>query len=153
MKVILLHDVPKFGKKYEIKEAADGYARNFLIARGLAELATEQAVSRIKMTQKQREDEKRAEEDLLGKSIECLDGKIFEIKEKANEKGHLFAGIHAKEISDFLKKQEKIDIPEELINLENPIKETGEFEIEAAFPAGRGKKNKTVKFKLKVLAA
>lgn len=129
MKVILLQDVPGMGGKYEIKNVSDGYARNFLIPRKLAQIATTQSIQSIEKQKKQKEQEKEVQKDILGKNIEALENLTISVTEKANEKGHLFAGIHREEISRILKEQKQIDIPPDIIELEKPIKEIGEYKI------------------------
>jgi large subunit ribosomal protein L9 len=129
MKIILLQDVPKTGRKYDIKNVSSGYARNFLFPRGLAELATPDKIKAAEIRKKQTEQEKEVQGDILGKNISSLEGLIVEVKEKSNEKGHLFAGIHKEEISKILKEKKHIDIPAELIEIEKPIKETGKYKI------------------------
>lgn len=131
MKVILLHDVPNVGRKYEIKNVSDGYCRNFLIPRKLAQIATTQAIQSVETKRKQSEQEKEIRRDILEKNIESLGGVRLEITEKANEKGHLFAGINKEEIAKILKEQKHIDIPAEIIELEQPIKKLGEYKIKA----------------------
>lgn len=129
MKVILLQDVPNVGKKYEVKNVSDGYGRNFLLAKNLAKIATIQAVQAAEKEKKRTEGEKNLHEDLLIKNLEGLEGLKIEIKAKANEKGHLFAAIHPEEISKILKEQHHLEIPAEMIELEKPIKEIGEYKI------------------------
>lgn len=129
MKVILLQDVPNLGRKHEVKNVSNGYARNFLIPRKLAKLATTQSIQAAEKEKKRLEQEKHIQKDILNKNIESLNGLRITVKEKANEKGHLFAGIHREEISRILKEQNHIDIPPELIELEKPIKEIGEYKI------------------------
>ncbi len=142
MKIILLKDAPKVGKKYEIKEVPDGYARNFLIKRGFAEMATENAVKRVENVRKAAEAERKIQEDLLMKNLGDIDGITITLKEKANEEGHLFAGIHKEEIISEIKKEARLDIIPEYIELDKPIKKTGEFEI------GVSVNGKKAKFKL-----
>lgn len=146
MKIILLNDIPKVGRKYEVKEIASGYARNFLIPRGLAELATDKALAQIETMRHRVEEERKVQEDLLEKNIESLEGVTLVMKEKANDKGHLFAGVHKEEIVAELKKQDHIDMPADYIVLEHPIKELGEFDIEVKV------QQKTARFKLRIEA-
>src|ERR1035437_10663523 len=144
MKVIFLQDVPRVGKKYDIKEVNDGFAMNFLFRSKLAELATPSAVASLEKRKKNIEIEREVQEDLLLKSLEEIKGKVITIKGKANEKGSLFSAIHKKEIVEEMKRQHHADISEEFIVLEKPIKEIGEFEIPIEI-----KGNKT-SFKLKI---
>jgi len=131
MKIILTRDVPGLGGKYDVKEVSGGYARNFLIARGMAELATEKKIKAAEAKKKQVEQLKEVDKDILEKNLAELEGIRVSVEEKANEKGHLFAGIHREEISKILKEQKRLDIPPDLIDLEQPIKETGEHKIKA----------------------
>lgn len=142
MKVIFLRDVPKVGKKHETKEVPDGYGRNFLLKRGLAEIATTGAIKRVEEIKKNVEVGKKIQEDLLIKNLEDLGGITITLKEKANEEGHLFAGIHKEEIISEIKKETRLDMSPEFIELDKPIKKTGEFDINVSV---RGKK---AKFKL-----
>lgn len=146
MKVILLKDVPKVGKKYDVCNASDGFARNFLIARGLAEVATDKNIKRVDLTKKQNVDKGNIQKDLLLKNLAQLDGKEISLKEKANDKGHLFAGVHKEEISIAIRKQINVEVPVESIELEHPIKEIGEFEVEIKI------ESKKAKLKIKIEA-
>ena len=129
MKIILLRDVPNVGKKYEVKDVSDGFGRNFLLARNLGKIATTQTIQGIEKKRTQDNQMKEVDKDILEKNIAALKGIKISIEEKANEKGHLFAAVHAKEIVKILKEQEHIEIPEEMIKLEQPIKERGEHKI------------------------
>ncbi len=138
MKVIFLSDVPRVGKKYDVKEVNDGYAMNFLLPRKLAEAATPSAIANLEKRKKNIEIEREVEEKLLLKNLEAIKGKTVTIKAKADEKGHLFSKIHAKEISTAMKDQNNADVGEEFLVLEKPIKEVGEFEIPVSI---KGKKS------------
>jgi len=129
MKVIFLQDVPRVGKRHDIKEMPGGYAMNFLFPRKLAEMATPKAIVELGKRKKSIVVEREVQEDLLMKNLEEIKGKVLQMKAKADEKGHLFSGIHKKEIVEEMKKQQHADVSEEFIVLEKPIKEVGEFEI------------------------
>jgi len=129
MKVIFLQDVPRVGKRHDIKEINDGYAMNFLFPRKLAVLATANAISELEKRKKNIEIEREVQEDLLLKNLEEIKGKVVHLKAKADEKGHLFSKIHNKDIVDAMKSEHHADIDEEFIVLEKPIKEIGEHEI------------------------
>lgn len=128
MKVILLQDVENLGKKYEVKEVKNGYARNFLLPEKLARAATKQA---LKWLSDQKEViEKEAEEDLK-KAQELasnLDGVELNIVVKVGDEGQLFESINAQKVADGLKIM-GFDVKKSQINLENPIKELGEFPV------------------------
>lgn len=129
MKVILLKDVPKIGKKFDIKTVSDGYALNFLIPKKLAELATPQAISKIELMKQADLSEKKIQNELLEKDIETLNNLVINITSKANEKGHLFAGIDKVEIMKEVLNKTRINIPEDYVLLDKPIKEIGEHKI------------------------
>jgi len=144
MKVLLLNDVPRVGQKYDVKEVANGYGRNYLLPRGLAEVATDKAIARVSTLITKHKEEKKVQEDLLLKNLEDLNNVTVIMQEKANEKGHLFAGIHKEEMIPAIKEQTHLDMDTEHINLEHPIKELGEHKIEVKVG------DKTATFKLVV---
>lgn len=144
MKVIFLQDVARVGKKYDVKEINAGYAMNFLFPRKLAELATPKAIAELEKRMKNIAIEREVQEELLMKNLEEIKDKVVVIKGKSDEKGHLFSGIHKKEIVEEMHKQHHADISEEFIVLEKPIKEVGEFEIAISI------KHKRSSFKLVV---
>ena len=129
MKVIFLQDVPRVGKKHDIKEVSDGYAINFLIPKKLVEIATPKSIKEVEIRQKEIKVESKVREDLLIKNLEEIKSKTIIIKQKTDEKGHLFKAIHPKDIIDAMSVQHHAEIEEEYIVLEKPIKQLGEFEI------------------------
>ena len=143
MKVILLKDVSKLGKKYEIKTVSDGYATNHLIPQGLAINATPDALARIGSEKAKMEGERRVQEELLVKNIEGLKDITLTIKGKANDNGHLFAGLHAEAIATEIQKQTRLQIDPSFIQLDHPIKELGAHTIEVK-TAGKSAKLKVV---------
>ncbi len=129
MKIILLKDIAKVGKKYETKDISDGYAINLLIPKGLAVPATSEMLKKISLERSVIDGEKKIHDELLHKNMLALDGITVSMVEKANEKGHLFAGVHVIEIVKAILNQTRIQIPSELIVLDKPIKEIGIHEI------------------------
>ena len=146
MKIILLKDIPKVGKRYEMKNISDGYALNLLIPKGLAVAATADVIKRIDLEKSRDEGEKKVHLELLLKNLNELEGKTVSITEKANEKGHLFAAVHKPEVVKAIEKQTRIQIAEEHIVLNKPIKETGTHEVQVK--AG----DKSIKFNLEIKA-
>lgn len=130
MRVIFLKDVPRVGKRYDIKEVNDGYAMNFLLPRKLAQMATLKAVAELELRKKEIVLEREVQMDLLIKNLEEIKGKVLHMQAKADEKGHLFSGIHSKEIVEAMHNQHHVEIADEFIILEKPIKEVGEHEIQ-----------------------
>ncbi len=145
MKIILLKDVKKIGRKYEIKEVADGYALNSLIPNDIAVPATSSYLKLIEAKKKQnalmKEDFKKAFEYALTK---LPDGKLH-ISGKVNEKGHLFAGIHADQIIDEFKKETGVILCSEHFEMEKPLKEIGEHIIDLKIEGETYKLNTVVK--------
>jgi len=132
MRVILLQDIEKVGKKYDVKEVKDGYARNFLIPQGLAKPATETALIWLE-TQKEIE-AKKAEEELkkIQEKATAIDGEEVIIPVKMGEEGQLFESITSQKISEKLKEL-GFEIKKTQIDLKEPIKELGEFPIKIRF--------------------
>ncbi|PIP03595.1 MAG: 50S ribosomal protein L9 [Candidatus Yonathbacteria bacterium CG_4_10_14_3_um_filter_47_65] len=141
MKIVLLCDVPKVGKKYDVKEVTRGYARNFLLPRKLAQIATERIIRQTTTEQENAEARRKIREDLLLKNIKGFESIVITVQEKANKQGHLFAGIHKEEIISLIKEQTHLDIDAEHIFLEKPIKELGEHLVNV----GVGDKRATFK--------
>lgn len=129
MKVILKEDVKTLGKKGKICEVSDGYARNYLLPRGLAVEATTGNVQDLAHKQKQenirKQNEKQAALDLSKKLAELS----LVVKVKAGEKGRLFGSVTNKEIADVLEKEHKIKLDKRKIELKEPIKTIGEHII------------------------
>lgn len=144
MKVILLKDVQKVGRKHDIKTVADGFAMNSLIPRGLAQVATKDAIERVEKLKKEEEVQRAIMEDLLMKNLKQVGEAKVSVSGKASAAGHLFAGIHRDDLSKMLKEQAHLDIPADLIVLEKPIKEIGEHKIAVKI------KDKEVEFTLEI---
>jgi large subunit ribosomal protein L9 len=147
MKVILLKDIPNIGRKYEIKNVADGMAINMLIPRGQAQVATTEAIKRVEREVSLAIIDKNTQDILLAKDLEKLSSLIIEVKEKANEKGHLFASIRKEDLMEKIKAQTKLNISSDHILMEKPIKEVGEFVI----PLKVGEKRGSVKLVVEAL--
>ncbi len=129
MKVIFLQDVKGKGKIGEIKEVSDGYARNFLIPKGLAEEATK---TRIKEAEEQNLRQSKQKEKEKAEAIQLqqkLDGKTIHIKAKTGGGDKLFGAVTAKEMAQSLKEQHKINIDKKKIDLGEPIKHLGEYKV------------------------
>lgn len=147
MKIILLKDVSKLGKKYDIKSVSDGYAINLLIPEGAAIAATPDAQKRVESLKVKAEGERKVQEELLVKNIDGLKDVAITISGKANDKGHLFAGLHKEAIVEEIKKQTRLDIDPSFIILEHPLKEVGEHTVEIV-AAGKSVKLKVIIQKL-----
>ena len=143
MKVILIKDVPNLGQKYDVKNVADGYARNFLFPKKLAIAATKHEIK--KLEEKKEKERLRAEKDLaknqeIGTKLEDYE---LEISAKADKEGNLYAAVSPLQISKAL--QEKgFNINKNQIKIDDPIKDLGEKEIIIEFPHGLEVKIKVI---------
>jgi large subunit ribosomal protein L9 len=129
MRVIFLQNIKGVAQIGDIKEVADGYARNFLIPKNIARPATADAQRQSEILKKRREFKNLANKENAVRLAKTLEGFLLEIIEDANEEGHLYGSVNAKKIVEELAKN-KIEIKEDLINLDKPIKAIGEYEIE-----------------------
>ncbi|MBG9981315.1 50S ribosomal protein L9 [Facklamia sp. DSM 111018] len=132
MKVILLEDVRKKGKKGQIIEVSDGYANNYLIKNGLAKTADSGAISELKAHNKAKERmeaEQLEEAKILKQKIED-EGTIVTIQAKTGEDGRLFGTIPSKQIAEELNKQYKISVDKRKIDLENNLSALGFYNVE-----------------------
>lgn len=132
MKVILLQDIEKIGKKYDVKEVKDGYARNFLFPKKLVKLATEEAIKWIEM---QKEIEGKKAEEALQKFEEvasAIDGREVLISIKVGAEGQLYESVSPQLISEKLKEM-GFEVKKNQITIEAPIKEIGEFPVKVKF--------------------
>lgn len=129
MKVILQADVKGTGKKGQILEVADGFARNFLFPKKLAIEATAgniQDVSHKKAVEDRRKAKEKEDAIQLGNKISSLQ---IEVKTKTGEGGRLFGSVTSKEIADALKKQHGVEIDKRKLDVKEPIKALGSYEI------------------------
>lgn len=125
MKVILLRDVATVGRQHEVKEVAEGFGRNFLLARGLALAATPANLKKLAAKHERSLAEAKVKQKLLGEALTTLKHKTIILHHKATPEGHLFAGIHAAQIARVLKNDYRLQVPEEAIIIDEPIKTTG----------------------------
>ncbi len=147
MKVILLKDSKNIGKKYDVKDVSDGHALNHLIPQGVAEVATMASLKKVEILKAHAMEDMKIQENLLMKNMKAIGDLQITLKEKANEKGHLFAQIHKEDITKAVKAESQLDILPDFITLEKPIKEVGEHKVDVK--AG----DKTASFTLVVTAA
>lgn len=129
MKVILLQDVKKMGKKGDVIEASDGYARNYLFPRKLAEEATANALHVVNAKKENERKKKLAELEAAQKLAAELKGKEVTINAKAGENGRLFGAITNKDVAEVINNQFNLTIDKKKIVV-NTIKVAGEYEIE-----------------------
>ena len=131
MKVILQQDVKGQGKKGQLVDVSDGYARNFLLPKMLAVIATAENLNTMKQQEKARKAQQaaeKAEAEALSKKLESLTVKVAA---KAGEGGRLFGAVTAKEISECLAQQHGLNIAKTKLVLDEPIKACGGYKIKA----------------------
>lgn len=130
MKVILLSDIKGVGKKDQIINANDGYARNYLFPRKLAVEATAGNLGNLKAKQESNQYRKDVQKEEAMKLANKLKEMTLTIKVKAGENGKIFGGVTAKEISENLKAQYQIEIDKKKINLPETIKTLGSLTVD-----------------------
>ena len=130
MKVILKADIKGVGKKNEVINASDGYARNFLFPKDLAVEANAENMSKLKAQESSKKFQKDVEREEAKKLAEKLGKIMVTIKVKAGENGKIFGGVSSKEIADNLEKEHKLKIDKKKILLKETIKTLGTHMIE-----------------------
>ena len=136
MKVILTKDVKGLGYIGEMKEVSDGYARNFLLAKGLAKEATAQNINIAKQQQKANENRKLLERLSAEEAAKKLKGLKVVVKEKCGENGRLFGSVTSKEISEAILIQHGIEIDKKRIVMDGALKDLGEVTLQVKLHAG-----------------
>ena len=131
MKVILQQDVRGQGKKGQMIDAAEGYARNYLLPRKLAIPATADAINTMNLKEKARRAEEAANRAAAVETADKLRNCTVKITAKGGANGKLFGAIPGKEISEGLKAQYGVDIPKQKIVLDEPIKAYGSYQVKA----------------------
>ena len=131
MKVILQQDVKGQGKKGQMVEVSEGYARNFLLPRKLAIAATTDAINTMNLKEKARKAEEARQKAEAEATVEKLKECQVKLTAKAGNGGRLFGAVTTKEISEGLKAQFSIDIPKQKLVLDEPIKAFGSYQIKA----------------------
>ena len=130
MKVILKADIKGVGKKDEVINASDGYARNFLFPKNLAVEANKENMSKLKAKQDSAKYQKEQDKEEAMKTADKLSKILLKIKVKAGENGKIFGGVSSKEIAQELSKQYAIQIDKKKIDLKETIKTLGVHNVE-----------------------
>lgn len=136
MKVILKADIKGVGKKNEIINASDGYARNFLFPKNLAVEANAENMSKLKTQNEAKQFKKDNEKEEAKKVAEKLTKIMIKIQVKSGENGKIFGGVSAKEISENLEKQQNIKIDKKKIDLKETIKTLGIHNVDVKLYEG-----------------
>lgn len=128
MKVLLLKDVYKLGRAGEVKKVANGYARNYLIPRGLAVLATPSALKMAEHIKKQAVRQRKELNDQFGALAERLDGKVIYFAVKASEQGKLYGSVNAQRIAEKLTEELGEEINKHQVDTQ-PIRLLGQYDV------------------------
>ena len=131
MKVILTQDVKSQGKKGQLVDVSDGYARNFLLPKKLAVIATAENLNTMKQQEKARKAQEAAEKAEAEATAKMLKDMTVKIAAKAGEGGRLFGAVTAKEVSEALSAQYGVNIAKTKLVLDEPIKACGGYQIKA----------------------
>lgn len=137
MKVILLQDVARIGRRFEIKDVPDGHALNFLIPRKMAEPATLENVKRVTDRAKKQENEHAHAGEQFDNALRRLEAEAVVMKTEANGQGHLFKGIKPVDIAAYVNTL-GITLHADQIELSRPIKEVGTHTIHVHLGAKKG---------------
>ena len=136
MKVILMQDIKGVGKKDEVINASDGYARNFLFPKKMAVEANTENMAKLKGRNDSKQHKKDVQKQEALNISKKLENITLTLKVKAGENGKIFGGVTAKEISEGLNKQYQIKIDKKKIDLKETIKNLGTFTIDAKLYEG-----------------
>ena len=136
MKVVLLQDVKSIGKKGELVNVSDGYARNFLLPRKLAKEANAQAMNELKNAEAAKEFKIKTETEQAQKNADAVKGKTIKIYAKAGQAGKIFGSVTPREIAEEIGKQLGVEVDKRKIALESDIKAFGSYNFDVKFYNG-----------------
>lgn len=136
MKVLLLQDVKGLGKKGEICEVKDGYGKNYLIAKKMADFATNTVINRYKSAQKKALEIAAEEKALVEMTAKKIAEITLKISQKVGANGSLYGAITKEDIAQSLLENHRLNIDKKTLELKNPIKSTGVYEVEVKLGQG-----------------
>lgn len=145
IKVIFLKDLSGIGKKGEIREVADGYANNFLIPSGLAQVATKDIQAKLAKETAEADAKKQRQAAKFESLKRELQKRIFTVKVKVGEKGQVFGGVHEKEIAQAVSGKMGINVDKGQVEIFSPLKQLGEHQVGIKLGGGV-----TAKIKIKI---
>lgn len=138
MKVILLADIARLGRKHDVKDVPDGHAHNYLIPRRLALPATPENMRRHESERARRQAADDSASEAFAAFLARAEAEPIEIEARANAHGHLFKGFRADDIAEIISKKAGITLDAEAVNLVHPIKEAGEHTAQVRLGAREG---------------
>jgi large subunit ribosomal protein L9 len=136
MKVVLLQDVKGTGKKGDLVQVSDGYARNYLLPRKMAQQADAKVMADLKSARQAQERRIRREREEARRVAESIDLKTLKLYAKSGQGGKLFGSVTSQEVSDELKRSLHVDVDRRKIALNGEIKAYGTYECEVKLYAG-----------------
>ncbi|AGB42477.1 ribosomal protein L9 [Halobacteroides halobius DSM 5150] len=148
MKVILKQNVNGLGKKGEIVEAADGYARNFLFAKGLAKEANQGNLNNLQQKKKAKKNRKQRKLEEAKKKAEKIEDKVLELSVKAGDNGRLFGSVTSNDVADKVQEKTGVKIDKRKVQLSDNIKSLGTTKVDIKLH-----KDVTATVKVKVVEA
>lgn len=129
MKVIFVKELSGVGKRGEIKEVSDGYAKNFLIAKGFAQVATPDILAKVEKEKKEAVAKSQKEIAKLQALKSDLEKRIFTVKVKVGDKGQIFSGVHEKEVAKVLSDVIKTGFEKKQVEIGSIIKSLGQHQV------------------------
>jgi len=129
MKIVLRDDVENLGRKGDVVDVADGYARNFLVPRGLAMKATKGVVAQAEAMRRNRAAKEARDVEAAHAQAAQLEGARIEITARAGEGGKLFGSVTASDVADAIQAQRGIEVDRRRLGLDEPVKELSEVEV------------------------
>jgi large subunit ribosomal protein L9 len=129
MKIVLRDDVENLGTKGDVVDVADGYARNYLVPRGLAMKATKGVVAQAEAMRRNRSTRETRDREAAQAQANVISGIRLEIPARAGEGGKLFGSVTASDIADAIRAQKGVEIDRRKVGLDEPVKEIGEVEV------------------------
>jgi large subunit ribosomal protein L9 len=136
MKVIFLKDTPGQGKKGEIKDISSGFAQNFLIPKGFAQVATAEIQGKIAKENREQEIKKLKEIEKLQTLKQDLEKRTFTVKVKVGDKGQVFGGVHEKDIASVISEKTGRAVEKNQVDIGDPIKQLGEHQVKVKLSQG-----------------
>jgi len=134
--VVLLESVKNIGSAGEVVKVNEGYARNYLFAKGLAAQATDGRVKELEKVQKKKDVEEKMALEEVQKQVDLLDGKTVLMRLRVGSEGQVFGSIAGKDLTDEIEKNIGIKLPKGTLRLKSPIKQIGETPVHLEFPHG-----------------
>lgn len=136
MEVILLQDVDSLGQKGQVVNVADGYVRNFLLPKKLAEVASAGRIAEVRRRQEEEETRLKRQEERAGELAELLGKSVITVTAQAGEDGKLFGSVTAADIANEIHRARDIKLDKKKVRLAEPIKETGDYMVEVEVHTG-----------------